>query len=58
MFTSLMSFVVMTEKWVVGCIRDYAEDYLLHINHFAYQMCKSAETVYHNMVSYIKCIVE
>ena len=33
MFTSLMSFVVMTEKWVDGCIRDYAEDYLLHINH-------------------------
>jgi hypothetical protein len=36
----------------------YAEDYLLHITHFAYQMCKSAETVCYNMVSSIECVVE
>jgi len=36
----------------------YAEDCLLHITHFAYQMCKSAEAVCRRMVSYIKCIVE
>jgi len=36
----------------------YPEDYLLHITHFAYQMCKSAKTVCHNMVSGIECIVE
>jgi hypothetical protein len=36
----------------------YTDDYLLHITHFAYQMCKSAETVRHSMVSYIECIVE
>ena len=36
----------------------YAEYYLLHITHFAYQMCKSAETVCHSMVLYTECIVE
>jgi hypothetical protein len=36
----------------------YAEDYPLDITHFAYHMCKSAESVRHNMVSCIECIVE
>jgi hypothetical protein len=36
----------------------YAEDCLLHITQFAYQMCKSAETLCHSMVSCVECIVE
>jgi len=35
----------------------YTEDYLIHVTHFAYQMCKSAETMCHSMV-YIECVVE
>lgn len=34
-----------------------AEDYLLHITQFVYQMCKLAGTVHHSMVSCIECIV-
>lgn len=36
----------------------YDEDCLLHITHFAYQMCKSAETVCHSMALCVECIVE
>jgi len=57
-FTSLVSFVVTTQKWVVGCIRDNMLRIISIYDPFCYLMCNSAETVLHSMASYIECILE